>query len=121
MEFEISKLRLEFLILRSKLVEVVDEKGRVESVVELKEKELCVLMKIMLQNSEVVFSFDFGLDMFSYYEVQQKVFILLQKDFNDVKYVFVNQFIFIYCILIIFILINLFFLIQELLVMRCLY
>lgn len=85
MESEISKLRSELPILRSKLAEAVDEKGRAESAVELKEKELRALMKTMLQNSEAVSSPDSGLDTLSYHEAQQKVLILLQKDLNDAK------------------------------------
>lgn len=48
MEFEFSKMKFEFEMLKSRLVMVVDEKCRVERVVELKDKELCVLKRIML-------------------------------------------------------------------------
>lgn len=65
MEFECSKLKLEFEMLKSRLVIVVDEKCRVERVVEVKDMELCVLMKIVLLNCEDLLFFDFCLEKLS--------------------------------------------------------
>lgn len=70
MEFEFRKMKLDFEELNKKLVMIVEEKSRVERVVEVKDKELCVLLNIMLQNGEGLFIFDvMDLDQFSYYDV----------------------------------------------------
>ena len=87
MESEFSKMKSELEMLKSRLAMAVDEKCRAERVVEVKDKELRALMKIMLLNSEGSSAPDPPLDQLSHHEAQQRVLILLQKELNDAKYV----------------------------------
>lgn len=89
MESEFSKMKSELEMLKSRLAMAVDEKCRAERAVELKDKELRALKRTMLQNSEGPSVSDPHLDQLSHHEAQQRVLILLQKELNDAKYVYI--------------------------------
>lgn len=89
MESECSKLKSELEMLKSRLAIAVDEKCRAERAVEVKDTELRALMKTVLPNCEDLSFPDSCLEKLSPQEAQQKVLVLLHKELNDAKYVFV--------------------------------
>lgn len=89
MESEFSAMKSDLEELKDKLAMALEEKSRAERAVEMKDKELRVLLKTMLtQNGEGSPLADaMDLDQLSHQDAQQRVLITLQKELNDTKYV----------------------------------